>query len=112
MMLGLRWTLGVVTALAAGGWVALAAGGSGFRRSFGGSGNPAWMVLLPVVVGALVLASLVWPERRALLHAAAAAMLALVVGCVLLARETLFVAALGLAYAAAWLSYYYRALRA
>ena len=111
MMLGLRWTLGVAAALAAGGWAALAAAGSGFRGSFGASANPAWVVALPLLAGGVVVASLVWPERRALLHAAAAVVLLLVAGCAAVARETLVVAGLGMLYAAGWLWFYARALR-
>lgn len=110
-MLGLRWTLGVVTAIIACGWVALAIGGGGFRRSFGGSGNPAWMIGLPVLVGALVIASLLWPERRTLLHVVAVVVLLMVVGSVAVARESAFVAAVGVLYALAWLSFYYRTVR-
>ena len=111
MMLGLRWTLGLAAALATCGWAALAGAGSGLRRSFGASANPVWVVALPVLAGGVVVASLLWPERRALLHAAAAVVLLLVVGCVAIARETLFVAGLGALYAAGWLWFYARALR-
>jgi hypothetical protein len=108
-MMTLRWTLGLVTTVVAIGWVALAIAGSGFRRSFGASGNPAWLIVIPVVVGLLVVASVVWPERRALLHVAALCMASLGVGCVFLARETVFVAALGVCYALTWFAFYYRA---
>jgi hypothetical protein len=37
--------------------------------------------------------------------------IALVVGCVFLARKEPFTAAAGLAYAAAWLWFYYRTIR-
>jgi hypothetical protein len=111
-MTTLRWTLGITTTVVAIGWVSLAIGGGGFRRSFGGSDNPAWMVLVPIVAGALIVASLVWPERRVLLHITAAVMIGLVIGCFFLARETMFVATVGILYAALWLSFYYRTVRA
>jgi hypothetical protein len=110
-MLGLRWTLGVVTTVVVGAWVALVVLGGAFRRSFGASGNPPWLIALPVVVGALVLAALLRPERRALLHAAAALMLPLTGGALLLARASPAVATLGIAYAAAWWAFYHRVLR-
>ena len=109
-MNGLRWTLGVVTTLVAVGWVALAIVGSGFRQSFGGSENPPWLVLAPIVIGVLVGASLVWPERRMLLHVVAVLMVALCIGCAFLAREAMFVATLGILYAVGWLTFYYRAV--
>ena len=110
-MLGLRWLLGIAAALIVGGWLALGTLGSGFRRSFGASENPIWLLGLPALVGALVIASLLWPDRRPLMHAAAVVMLGFVVGSVILARETLFVAALGLLYSAAWFYFYLRTVR-
>jgi hypothetical protein len=85
--------------------------GGNFRRSFGASDN-AFVTALPVVLGALILSALVWPERRVLLHVVAALMVAVLVGSALVARETAFMATLGIAYAAAWLYLYYRLVRA
>jgi hypothetical protein len=110
-MLGLRWTLGIVTALVTLMILAIAVVGGGFRRSFGASHNPIPTVLT-LVVSTLVLASLVWPEQRALMHLVAVLMLALVAGSLFLMRESLGTAMLGVAYAAAWLSLYYRLVRA
>src|SRR5688572_33062413 len=106
--MALRWSLGIAAALVAAGWAVLAVVGSGFRSSFGGSGNSPLLVLAPVVVALLVLASVVWPDRRVLLHIVAALMVALCIACAFLARETVFLAALGAAFAIAWLSFYYR----
>ena len=107
-MNALRWTIGLTTALILAAWVALSVVGDNFRRSFGASeGSP-----LPLIVGvasaSLVLASVVWPERRMLLHIVAVVMLALCVGCAFLARQTMFVASLGFIYAALWFTFYYR----
>ena len=44
------------------------------------------------------------------MHIVAVVMLALCIGCLYLARETAFVATLGLAYAGLWFLYYYRAV--
>jgi hypothetical protein len=110
-MLGLRWILGIATTIALSGWLALSIVGGGFRRSFGASEIPAWKTLLPLLVGALVIASVLWPERRTLLHVVAAIMMLLAIGSLALARETVFVATLGILYAAIWLTFYYRALR-
>ncbi|HUQ83878.1 MAG TPA: hypothetical protein VM076_22200 [Gemmatimonadaceae bacterium] len=106
----LRWTIGIITALLAAGWVALDVVGTGFRRSFGASDTSPLLSIVPVVVALLVIASVAWPERRLLLHVVAVVMLALAVGCVFLARETVFVATVGLAYAGLWLLFYYRAV--
>ena len=111
MMQGLRWTLGILTLIATGGWVTLAIIGGGFRRSFGASDNGQWMIVVPVLVAALVIASLLAPERRALLHGVAVIMVLLMIGCLVIARETAFVATLGIVYALGWLTYYYRVLR-
>jgi hypothetical protein len=110
-MLGLRWMLGIVAVLALGAFVALSAVAGGFRRSFGASERPVWMAALPIIVGTVIVASLVWPERRPLLHLTAAMVVALVIGCVVIARETVFVSSAGLLFAAGWLWFYYRALR-
>ena len=110
-MLGLRWTLGIVTVLVTLMILAIAVVGGGFRRSFGASDNPIPTVLA-LLAAALVLASLVWPEQRVLLHAVAVLMAAIVVGSLFLMREALVTAMLGVAYAAAWLSLYFRLLRA
>ena len=110
-MLGLRWTLGVVTAIVTSGLLALAIIGGGFRRSFGASDNPLPGVIA-LVAGVLVLASLVWPQQRVVLHVVAALMTGLVIGSLILARKEPVTGAAGVAYAAAWLSYYYRVLRA
>ena len=104
----LRWTIGIITTLVAGGFFALAVIGGNFRRSFGASDNAPWMLVGPPLVAALILASLVWPERRVLLHVVAVIMIALCIGCAFLARETVFTAFIGLCYAGLWLAYYYR----
>ena len=110
-MLGLRWTLGIVTVLVSAMLLAIAIVGGGFRRSFGASDNPLPTVLT-LAASALVLASLVWPEQRVLLHVVAVLMAAIAVGSLFLMREALVTAVLGAAYAAAWLSFYFRLLRA
>lgn len=107
-MHGLRWLIGIVTALAALGTVALATMGGSFRRSFGASDNSPAIIAAVVVFAALTLASLAWPERRALMHLVALLMLALCVACIVLARQTVFVATVGILYAASWLILYYR----
>ena len=110
-MLGLRWTLGIVTVLVSAMLLAIAIVGGGFRRSFGAADNPL-PTALALGTSALVLASLVWPAQRLLLHVVAVLMVAIVVGSLLLMREALVTAMLGVVFAAAWLSFYFRLLRA
>src|SRR5262245_31414459 len=78
-MNGLRWSLVVVTALAAAGWLLIAAWGKGFRRSFGAS-EVSWAVgVLPVLVLGVLLASLLLPGNAALLHVVAVVVVLLAV---------------------------------
>jgi hypothetical protein len=102
--------LGVLVALALSGHMTLAVIGGGFRRSFGASATSPLVIAVPIIGGMLIIASLIWPDRRPLLHLTAVLVAALVVGCVLIARETQFVAGLGMLVAAAWLWFYYRTL--
>ena len=107
-MTTLRWILGITTAVAAAGFIAIAVIAGGFRRSFTGSDNGVPLVSIFVVTAALVLASLVWPDRRVLLHIVAVLMVALCVACAFIARESAGTAAMGVIYAAGWLTFYYR----
>ena len=109
-MTTLRWIIGIVTTLVTVGLLALSAIGDGFRRSFGASAGSPLPSLVIAAAGALIVLSVIWPDRRVLLHVTAVAMLALSIGCVYIARETMFVATVGLLYAAMWFVYYYRAV--
>jgi hypothetical protein len=107
-MSGLRWTLGLITAIAAAGFLVLAIIGGGFRRSFGASDNSGLWVTIIVTSSALVLASLLWPDKRVLMHIVAALMVGLCILCAFIARESAGTAAMGALYAVAWLTFYYR----
>lgn len=109
-MLPLRWTLGVVTAIVIAGLLAIAVIGGNLRRSFGASDSPV-PILIILVGGGLVLASLAWPGQRLLQHLVAVLMTGLAIGAMLLARRELGTGLFGVAYAAAWLSLYVRLLR-
>ena len=108
-MTGLRWTLGLITALVSAGMLAIAIIGGGFRKSFGASDNSVVEVIIVLAAG-LILASLVWPDRRALMHIVAVLMVALCIGCAFIARQAMFTAVLGVLYAGAWLAFYYRSV--
>ena len=107
-MAGLRWILGLATGAFAVGWLFLVTAGDRFRGSLGASQNAWWKGVLPVVVAAVLLAGLIWPERRALLHVGAIAAGGVLIASIYIARETVFVASLGVLYSAAWLYVYYR----
>jgi len=107
-MNGLRWTIGLLTAVAVAGWIALNVIGGGFRRSFGASDNSAVLVPVGLIAAALIVASVVWPQYRALMHVVALIMLGLAVASVFLLRDTIFVGSLALFYVISWFVFYYR----
>ncbi len=107
-MNALRWFLVIATALAAIGFVALLTLADGFRRSFGASENGPWVAVLPILAAGLLLAALLWPEPRALRHAAAVAVLILAACSVWVLRESAFVGSLGLVYSGLWGLWYWR----
>lgn len=106
MMQALRWTLGIASALIGAGWLILGVFGSSFRSSFGASPVDLLTRLGPVVVMGLVLASVLLPGNKMLLHVTAVTVVAACVGLVMVMRESIFVGTVGLAYCAAWLVYY------
>ncbi|MEP6781000.1 MAG: hypothetical protein ABJC26_13980, partial [Gemmatimonadaceae bacterium] len=72
-MTALRWTLGVILAVLAGGFVVLSAVAGGFRKSFGASDTNPIITILPLVAAAVLLVGLIMPSNKALLHAGAVA---------------------------------------
>jgi hypothetical protein len=107
-MLGLRWSLGIASALVGVGWLVLGVLGNSFRASFGASAVD-WLTRLgPLVVMALVLASVMAPGNRVLLHLTAVAVAAAGIGGALVLRESVFVGTLCLAYCGAWFFFYVR----
>ena len=106
----LRWLLGVPAALFAVGWIAFGIGADSFRRSFGASENALWKSVLPVTVALLFVASVAWPDRRWLMHLTALSALALLLGSVYIARESIVTAAFGTIYSVGWLVFYWRAV--
>lgn len=105
-MNALRWILAAVTALVALGFVALLVWAEGFRRSFGASAHGPVVAGAPLAVMAVVLASLLWPEQRALLHVAALVVLAVAALCVWLLRESVFLGTTGLLFGILWAAWY------
>ena len=108
-MNALRWILGSITLLLTAGFWALMLIGDGFRRSFGASENSSWKAAVAVVVQLALIASIAFPGQRVLMHAAAAVLLVLALGCVWVLRESIFMGTSGLAFCALWTAYYLKA---
>jgi hypothetical protein len=106
----LRVALCVVAVVVVAGWVALVVVASAFRGSFGASETSPVVIMLPPAVLALAFLSVVLPGQRWLLHATAVVLALCALGCLWLLRTAPFVAVAGLAYMAAWFSYYWQAL--
>ncbi len=61
-MEGLRWTLAIVTLLAAIAWLLFFSWGNSFRSSFGASRNSEGLLFLPLLVMGLLIGSLLLPK--------------------------------------------------
>ncbi len=107
--MALRWILGIVTALVGGGWLALVVLADGFRRSFGASENGPLIAIGPMLVAALLLASLVAPGQRFLLHSTAVVVVAMALGSLWLLTESTGLGVSGLLYCGLWFLFYWRA---
>lgn len=106
-MITLRWILGTVMVLLIGGYLFLFMVASGFRKSFGASENHPLLAILPVAAAVLLLAGLLLPANKPLLHVAAVAALGLIGFCVwILIREAATVLWFGILYLCVWLVYY------
>lgn len=111
-MIALRWTLGLILAGLGGGFIVLSIVASGFRKSFGASPVNPLITILPVVAMIVLLAGLVWPANRALMHTGAIAALALIAFCVyLMISGSAVVVWFGVFYLAAWLWFYWKTAR-
>jgi hypothetical protein len=109
-MTTLRWILGTVAALVGGGFTLLFLASNGLRRSFGASENNPLIAILPLLALGLLLAALVTPTQRTLLHMAAVAAAALAGFSIwMLVRESATVMWLSLVYLALWFGFYWLA---
>lgn len=108
----LRWTLGIVNVALLGGFVFLVVVANGFRRMFGASQSTPLFAILPVVGCGLLLAALIAPASKPLLHTAAAAAVALIGFCLWnIVREAAVSLWLGVLYLCLWLVFYGMVLR-
>ena len=111
-MIALRWILGLVLAGLGGGFIVLSIVASGFRKSFGASPVNPLTTILPVVAMIVLLAGLVWPANRTLMHTGAVAALALIALCVyLMISESAVVVWFGVFYLVGWLWFYWKTVR-
>jgi multisubunit Na+/H+ antiporter MnhG subunit len=106
----LRWILGLTTGVTTAGFFALVIFGDGFRRSFGASENGSLKVGVIILVLAALIASLVAPNQRLLMHGVAILVILLLTGSAWVCRESAFVGTTGLAYCALWFGYYWQAV--
>lgn len=109
-MTALSWTLGLLSIAAGIGWLVLTLFGNSFRSSFGASPVALLTRTSPLMVTALVVATVAMPHNKGLLHATALVLAAACVGLAFVLRESVFVSAVGFAYCAAWFVFYARSL--
>lgn len=103
----LRWFLLVSTVFVTGGYGFFLVVAGGFRRSFGAASPASAWELVPLIAGALLLASLLLPHVRALLHLAAAAAGALLAVCLwFIVRESAVVLVGAVVHLGLWLVFY------
>lgn len=80
-MTALRWILGLIAAFFGGGFVFLVVLSNSFRKSFGASEHGPLFLGLPVIALGLLLAAIIFPASKPLLHLAAVAAFGLIVFC-------------------------------
>lgn len=109
-MNALRWMLGLIAALFAGGYVALVLMANAFRRSVGASANGPLFIVLPVLGIALLLAAILFPSNKPLLHGAALAAVGLAGFCLWqIFRDGAAPLWFAVVYLAAWFVFYWLA---
>jgi hypothetical protein len=107
-MLALRWLLGLIVAALGGGFLLLSIASAQFRRGFGASDISPLVRFLPLAGAALLLAGLIYPSSKLLLHAGALAAVALIGICIWQTiAEGAIITWLGVAYLVAWLVFYW-----
>lgn len=111
-MLAFRWILGLLAVGLGGGFVFLVLVGNALRRSFGASPKGPYVPVLPLLAILLLVAGLIAPHCRPLLHLAAIAALGLAVACVWqIVTDAAVVLWLGVGYLALWFVFYAKSLR-
>lgn len=106
----LRWILGTIAVFFGGGFALLVVLGNAFRKSFGASEHGPLFIGLPVLGLALLLAAILFPASKPLLHIAAVAALGLIGFCLWqIFSESAVPLWFAIAYLAAWFIYYWHA---
>jgi hypothetical protein len=107
-MLALRWILGGVVVFVGAGFLILCVVASGFRKSFGASELAPLLIGLPLIAMAILLAGVLFPHVRPILHAAAISAVGLIGFCIwLVFTDFSIVQLFGIAYLVAWLVFYW-----
>lgn len=110
-MLAFRWILGLCAVGLGGGFVFLVLVGNAMRRSFGASPKGPYVPTLPVLAILLLLAGLIAPQCRPLLHTAAVAAACLCAFCLWqIVADAAVVLWYGVAYLALWFVFYAQSL--
>jgi len=108
-LIALRWALGLILAGIGGGFFVLTMVASGFRKSFGASEINPLLQILPIAAMLVLLAGLIAPSNRILLHIGAVCAVAIMGYCVwVMLYESAQVVWVGLIYMAGWLYFYWR----
>ena len=109
-MTALRWILGGVILFLGGGFLILCIVAGGFRKSFGGSDLNPLIVVLPLPGMAILLAGVLFPQSKLLLHTGAVAAVTLIGFCIWqIITDFAFVLFCGIAYLITWLVFYWLA---
>ena len=109
-MNALRWILGGTAVALGSGFVFPVILSNAFRKSFGASPNGALFLILPLAALGVLLAALVFPACKPLLHVAAVAAVGLMGFCLWqMVAESAMVLWLALLYLAAWFSFHWLA---
>ena len=109
-MTALRWFLGITLSLLLGGYLFLFMVSNSFRRSFGASANNPLLAILPIAFGLLLLAGIIWPANRILMHIAAGAAVGWLGFCIYeMIKEGAPSILLGILYGILWLVFYWLA---
>ena len=107
-MIALRWVLGLVLVGLGSGFFILAMVANGFRKSFGASELNPLIPILPVAAMLVMLAGLIAPSNRMLMHVGAACAVGLIGFCVWqIVTDYGAVLWFALAYLAVWLYFYW-----
>ena len=108
-MMLFRWILGTILVLLGGGYTILLIVAAGFRSSFGASDNNPLVEIFPLVAAVVLLAGLIFPTRKKLLHSGAIGAVGLVAFCIyMFLTEAAVVLWYLVLYLAAWLFFYWR----